>query len=161
MSDPISIGLGEMVISRNPQDTLVAYGLGSCLAIAMVDPVRHVSGMFHAVLPERTNGAEPFSTKYVDSGIEGLLNAMLQAGADQTRIVLRMAGGANMLQSAAFVSPFDIGSRNIQAAHRTFDRLHLRLKNEQVGGTVGRTVRLYVGAGRMTVRIIGGKEEDL
>jgi len=161
MNDPLNIGLGERVVSQNPLDVLVAYGLGSCLGISMYDPVKRISGMLHAVLPARGNGADPHSAKYVDSGIEGLLAEMLKAGAERRRIVIRMAGGANMLMTSGLSSTFDIGTRNIGSAHATLQRLGMPLKAEDVGGNLGRTVRVYVGDGRMTVRILNGKEQDL
>jgi chemotaxis protein CheD len=161
MNDPINIGLGERVVSRNPLDVLVAYGLGSCLGICMFDPVKRVSGLLHAVLPQRMNGADPMSAKYVDSGIEGLLNEMIQAGADKRRIIIRMAGGANMLTASGLSNTFDIGTRNINSAHNTFQRLTMPLKTEDVGGNLGRTVRVYIADGRMTVRVLNGKEQEL
>jgi chemotaxis protein CheD len=161
MRDPISVGLGEQVVSKHPEDVLVAYGLGSCLGISMFDPISRVCGMLHAVLPQRLNGADPLSSKYVDSGIEGLLAAMLKEGADRRRIILRMAGGANMLISPGLSQTFDIGSRNIASAHTTLARLGMPLKKEEVGGNTGRTVRMYVIDGRLTVRVIGGKEQEM
>ncbi|HZW03315.1 MAG TPA: chemotaxis protein CheD [Anaerolineaceae bacterium] len=161
MNEPISIGLGERSISQNKEDVLVAYGLGSCLAISMVDPARQIGGLLHAVLPENTGGGGLLSSKYVDSGIEGLLNDMLQAGAERYRIAVRMVGGANMLLSDSMANTFDIGSRNVLIARRTLEKLNLKVRSEHVGGHTGRTVRLYVGEGRTTVRVIGDKEEDL
>ena len=52
MSNGISIGLGEVKVSRDPGDVLVAYGLGSCLGIGFYDPIARAAGMLHAVLPE-------------------------------------------------------------------------------------------------------------
>ncbi|MDR3572558.1 MAG: chemotaxis protein CheD [Anaerolineaceae bacterium] len=161
MKEPISVGLGEMVVSQDKDDVLVAYGLGSCLGIKMYDPVVGVSGLLHAVLPTSNNGSDPGAPKYVDSGIEGLLSAMIKKGADRRRIVIKMAGGANMLITPGFQHTFDIGIRNVDSAHKTFERLNLCLKKEDVGGNIGRTVRVYVANGRMTVRIIGGTEQEL
>lgn len=160
MKDPINVGLGERVISRDPEDILVAFGLGSCLGIVMTDPVLRLCGMIHAVLPERI-GTDPHSPKFVTNGIQGLLTAMLEAGADQRRLVIRMAGGANMLLSSGLSSTFDIGTRNIEAAHRTFKQLGLSLKAEDVGGNLGRTVRVFVGSSKVTVKVINGKEKEL
>jgi chemotaxis protein CheD len=161
MKDPINVGLGERVISRDPEDVIVAFGLGSCLGIVMVDPVSRLCGMIHAVLPERLNGADPHSPKFVTNGINGLLAAMIEAGAEKRRLVIKMAGGANMLISSGLSNTFDIGTRNIEAARRTFAQLGLPLKAEDVGGNLGRTVRLYVASGKTTVRVINGKEKDL
>jgi chemotaxis protein CheD len=157
----ISVGLGERVISHKPDDILVAYGLGSCLGIGMYDPITRTAGLLHAVLPERLDGTEKFSSRYVDSGVCGLHDEMLRAGALTSRLVIWVTGGANMLLSSEFSKAFDIGNRNIDIARRIFGSLHLPLPSVDVGGHLGRTVRLYVGQGRMTVRMIGGQEKEL
>ena len=161
MKEPISIGLGEFVVSADPEIILVAYGLGSCLGICLVDPVKKIAGLLHAVLPQRLNGAEPVCPRYVDCGVEGLLEEMLKAGADRNRLILRMAGGANMLLTSGVSHTFDVGTRNIASAHTAFQRFRLNLLKEDVGGHTGRTVRVYVADSRMTVRVVGGKEQDL
>ncbi len=161
MNDPINVSLGERAISSDANDVLVAYGLGSCLGISMFDPARRLCGMIHAVLPQRMNGAAPDAAKFVDSGIEGLINEMLRRGADPRRSIFRMAGGANMLLASGVSNTFDIGTRNIDSALRTFQRLGFNLRAKDVGGNLGRTVRLYVADGRMTVRILNGKEQEL
>jgi len=165
MNNPIGLGLGEQAVSRDPQDVLVAYGLGSCLGICMIDPLTRVTGLLHAVLPEHLNGLEledpAHCGKYVDQGIESLLAAMLKEGANRGRIIVRMAGGANMLISPALTSAFDIGTRNIEKAHIVFKRLNMKILAEEVGGHQGRTVRVYVADSRMTVKLVGATEHDL
>ncbi len=161
MENVIGVGLGEIVISDNPLDVLVAYGLGSCLGIGVYDPSKKMAGLLHAVLPERSSGNTPGIAKYVDTGIRELYDRITGAGGNRDTVILRMAGGANMLMAAALSKSFDIGNRNIASAHATFAGMHLRLAAEDVGGTTGRTVRLYVASGRMTVRVIGGQEKDL
>lgn len=164
MKDPISVGLGEQVVSRDPEDILVAYGLGSCMGVSMVDPVTRLSGLLHAVLPRWTSGMEPMdpaSSKYVDSGIERLLATMVKEGANRHRLIVRIAGGANMLIAPGLKNSFEIGTRNIETARLTFQRLNMTVKAEDVGGNIGRTVRLYVADSRLTVRIIGEKEKEL
>jgi chemotaxis protein CheD len=165
MTNLISLGLGEQAVSRNSQDVLVAYGLGSCLGVCMIDPQARVAGLLHAVLPERTAALETnlaaHPAKYVDCGIESLLAEMLKEGALKSRIIVRMAGGANMLISPAMVSAFDIGTRNIEKARETLKRLGMKITAEEVGGHKGRTVRMYVADNRVTVKLVGEKEHDL
>ncbi|MEI6289656.1 MAG: chemotaxis protein CheD [Chloroflexota bacterium] len=164
MKDPLSVGLGEIVISRDPDDIIVAYGLGSCLGICMADPVTKVAGMLHAVLPLWANGMDPMnpaSSKYVDSGIEKLLSLLIKEGANKQRLIVRIAGGANMLTSPGLKNSFEIGTRNIESAHAIMDKLNLKVKAEEVGGNTGRTVRYYVADCRMTVRVIGEKEKEI
>lgn len=165
MKSPISLGLGEQAISRNPEDILVAYGLGSCLGISMIDPVTRVTGLIHAVLPESTSGLDrkdPATCyKFVDTGIENLLSAMVNEGANKNRIVVRMVGGANMLIAPGLTTTFDIGTRNIEKARTTFQRLNIKVAAEEVGGHIGRTVRVYVADSRVTVRVVGEKEHEI
>ncbi len=158
MPNMVNVGLGEQAISRDPQDILVAYGLGSCLGIGMYDPITRTGGLLHAVLPEHLNGNVAAPGKFVDTGISSLIDGMTKAGADRRRLVVWMAGGANMILSPAMTRTFDIGNRNIQMAYRVFDLLNMRLSGQEVGGNIGRTVRLYVSEGRMTVRMVGQQE---
>ncbi|GAP22538.1 chemotaxis protein CheD [Leptolinea tardivitalis] len=156
-----SVGLGELCISRDPTDVLIAFGLGSCLGIGMYDPVTRVGGLIHVVLPEQKAGNDPNTAKFVDTGIPLLLGKLVEAGAQQSRLIIRMAGGANMLVSPGLSGTFDIGTRNINMAHEVFKKLNLKLQKEEVGGQVGRTVRMYIADGRMTVRMMGSQERDL
>jgi chemotaxis protein CheD len=160
MDHSLTVGLGEIHISTTPQDVLVAFGLGSCVGVGVYDPVAHVAGLLHAVLPE-ANGSEPPSAKYVNTGIPLLLEQVEKAGALRARLTVRMAGGANMLTAPGFTQSFDIGARNIAAAHAKLQQLGLRLAAEEVGGNVGRTVRLYSSDGKMTIRSMGNPEHPL
>ena len=58
-----SAGLGQIVTSRHPEETLIAYGLGSCVGIIGYDPVALVGGLLHALLPQREQHAEQRSPK--------------------------------------------------------------------------------------------------
>ncbi len=157
----LSVGLGECKVSRISEEVIIAFGLGSCLGIGMYDPVLRIGGLLHAVLPENKDGKEPLSAKYVDSGIRYLLEQVTAAGAVRSRIIIRMAGGANMLTAPGLSNTFDIGTRNIQSARNTFKILGLKVLKEEVGGEIGRTVRLYISDGRMTIRMMGGKEREM
>lgn len=159
MRNDISVGLGEIKITNNPEDVLVAFGLGSCVGVGMFDPTIHLGGLLHAVLP-LANGKEPLSGKYADTGIQLLLDMMLKSGAVQSRLIVRMAGGANMLTAPGLSNTFDIGTRNVDAARKVLKQLNLRVQGEEIGGQIGRTVRLYTTDGRMTIRVMGGQERE-
>jgi len=159
-----NVGLGEQAISRSPEDILVAYGLGSCVGVVMIDPVSGVSGLLHAVLPKKTEGmsiSDANPSKYVEGGVEGLVSDLVKAGANRNRLITRIVGGANMLIASGLTKTFDIGTRNIEAARTTLNRLRMPISVEEVGGHTGRTVRVYVGDRRVTVRVIGEKEREI
>ncbi len=157
----VAVGLGEIKISRNPADVLVAYGLGSCMGVGMYDPEARVGGLLHAVLPVRNGTGDVLAAKYVDTGLAQLLDELTQAGAERRRLIVRMAGGANMLGMSDPARLFNIGQRNIVAAHEFLTAHRLRAQAQTVGGTAGRTMRVYVANGRMTVRSMGHHEQDI
>lgn len=159
-----NVGLAEYAISRSPADVLVAYGLGSCIGVTIVDPVSRLCGLLHAVLPRAVNGMDPVEFnphKYVESGIESLIALLRQEGANPSRLIIRIAGGANMLKLSGLTQAFDIGTRNIEAARTTLDRLKMSPAAAEVGGHTGRTIRVYVAECRVTVRVIGEKEHEM
>jgi chemotaxis protein CheD len=159
-SSSLAVGLGEIKISRQPTDILVAYGLGSCVGVSVYDPISHVAGLLHAVLPEHLNHTEN-SPKYVDTGIAELVAGVEKAGALRSRLTVRLAGGAHMLNAPGFKQALNIGERNVAAALATLAAYNFRITAQDVGGNLGRTVRLYVATGRLTVRAMGSPERDL
>ncbi|MCB9134670.1 MAG: chemotaxis protein CheD [Anaerolineales bacterium] len=160
MNNLIPIGLGEYKVSTCATEVLVAYGIGSCLAVGMFDPLTYIAGLLHAVLPEN-NGREVNNPKFVDSGIRILLTEMLQKGANRRRILIYIAGGASVLNLPGYTQIFNIGSRNIAAAIAFLSEERLSIASQEIGGQTGRTVRLYVGNGRMTVQSMGQPERLL
>jgi len=161
MKDSIPVGLGEIKISQDPEDILVAYGLGSCVAIGMADPQIPIAGLLHAVLPYNPNGNVSSSPKYVNNGLELLFKELISRNAHPARLIIRVAGGANMLNAPGFTQSFNIGSRNVEATYETLQRLKLKVTSQEVGGTIGRTVRFYVRDGKMTIRTLGNQEREI
>jgi chemotaxis protein CheD len=141
-------GIGEMVFSSNPDSCLVAYGLGSCVALAAWDPGSRVGGLAHFMLPSGpANGSGP--VKFIDSGLDNFLEALEARGAAPSRIVLKAAGAASML---AIGGGLAIGTRNAATIQAGLTERGLRLTAGALGGTAGRTVQLEVGDGRFLVK---------
>lgn len=158
--NPQTVGLGELKVSCDSQDTLVAFGLGSCVGVGIYDPQAHVAGLLHAILPKRPPSADPLSPKYVDSGITALLAALEANGAERQRMIVRVAGGANILAASGVKQGLNIGERNVAAVLEALAARQLPIAAQEVGGNVGRTVRLYVADGRMTLRALGNPERE-
>lgn len=158
METSVGVGLGEIAVSQDKNEVLVAFGLGSCVGVGVYDPVKGIAGLLHAVLPEPLNGSDQESTKYVGNGIKKLLEEVTARGAVKERLIVRIAGGANMLTSPGLSKSFDIGNRNIIMATRILEILKIKIVSQNVGGNIGRTFRVYVVDGKMTIRMIGDKE---
>jgi chemotaxis protein CheD len=155
-----SAGLGQIVVSRDLDDTLIAYGLGSCVGVIGFDATTSVGGLLHALLPQRREG-DPNEAKYVDSGLPSLLKQMEALGAKRRNIIWYIVGGAEMLKVPGLTGEFNIGARNAESARQTMSRLNLTAKAIDVGGTSGRTVKLTIRDGAVVVRTLGQGEKAL
>jgi|SRR5581483_5357667 len=156
----VAIGLGEMAVGR--QGELVAYSLGSCVAICLFDPLTRVAGMAHVVLPaapEKGPGDTP--GKYADTAVPALLDALRRAGASPLRLRCHLAGGAAVLALGGGGKLPNIGERNVVAVRGALAAARLRVLAELTGGTQGRTVRLHAETGRVRVRTVKGEEVEL
>jgi chemotaxis protein CheD len=155
--------LGEIKISRDPEVTISCLGVGSCIALCMYDPGTCVGGVAHIVLPFSTNGTQSKenATKYADVAIPELLKRMREQGAVRSRLIVKIAGGAQMFSPGASAKGFDTGARNIEAVKKVLADEALRIDAEDIGGNRGRTVRLYIATGKVVVRIVGGITKEL
>ena len=156
------VAISEMVVSADPADVLVAYGLGSCVAICLYDPLARVGGMLHALLPTlRNNNRANTPTKFVEQGIPLLVNALIALGANPARLIAHLCGGACVLTAPSFNGTLNIGQLNIQAARKGLQVANLKLRGQATGGDKGRTVRLYLVNGQVTVKTLGQPERVL
>ena len=157
-----SVPIGSMVVSDNPDDVLVAYGLGSCVAICFYDPAVGVGGMLHALLPSLPNGRQDLENpaKFVDRGVPLLVEALQEFNAKPNRLVTQLCGGAQLLIIPG-EDGLSIGERNVQAAEEALRAAGFRIQARATGGNSGRTVRFYIASGRVTVRTLGQEEQSL
>lgn len=161
-SQTVAVGLGELAVSSAAGDLLVCYGLGSCVGIAAYDPVSRVGGLAHVVLPDSALAhGQDKEAKFADTAVPALLTRLQAGGANPHRLVIKIAGGAQMLGSSPLASRLDIGLRNTEAVKAALTKAGLWVAAEDVGGNYGRTMRLYIGPGRVHVSTIGRGEKDL
>jgi len=146
----LAAGIGELVVSADPGDVLVAYGLGSCVALAAWDPTKKLAGLAHFMLPAGPLAEPP--AKFVDSGLVAFLAAFEQAGGTPRRAHLKAAGGAAML--AIVATSMEIGKRNAAALESALGARGLRLRAHDLGGKSGRTVQLEPATGRLLVKSV-------
>lgn len=155
------VGVADCRVSSVKDHVLVTYALGSCIGMTVYDPVTYVGGLLHFMLPDSTidpakGATNPF--KFADTGIPKLLDMVTKEGANRRRLVVRIAGGAQMMDTAGV---FDIGRRNHQALRKILWKAGILVHAEDVGGTMSRSVRLEVGTGRLTLRFGDGGEKEM
>lgn len=151
------MGIGDCQISDDPEARFVTYALGSCIALAIYDPVTRVGGLLHYLLPDSRLDPEkavrsPFL--YADTGIPALFHGVYGLGAVKNRLRVTAAGGAQVLANETM----QIGKRNHLAMKKILFRAGVLVHHEEVGGTGSRTIRLDLEDGRVTMKA-GGREE--
>lgn len=162
MRQVIKVGMADLKVCKAP-DVLTTIGLGSCIGIAMYDPVTKISGLAHIMLPDSTqirNNAN--LAKFADTGIQKLYDDMIKAGAGRTRIVAKIAGGAKMFElSNGGGQGINIGEKNAIASREKLKALGIRLLAEDTGLNFGRTVELYSETGDFLIKAVGKQEKRI
>ncbi|MGD9101331.1 MAG: response regulator [Anaerolineae bacterium] len=162
MDNLLTVPIGEMAVSSAPSDVLAAYGLGSCVTVCLYDPVTQVGGMLHALLPTAGNNRRRGKpTKFVDQGVPLLITALLELGARQRRLVASLCGGARMLSMPDSDDFLNIGQHNVRSAEAALQSAGLQVKTQDTGGDRGRTVKLYIATGQVTVKTLKQGERAL
>jgi chemotaxis protein CheD len=152
------VRMGELVISHTPGEVLVSLGLGSCIGLALIDRRAGAAGLAHIVLPEATGSPAPASLhKFADQAVPALFEGLRQRGASRVFMEAVLVGGASMFASAGM----EVGLRNAEAVRSLVAARRVPVVAEAVGGMRGRTVRVDVAAGEVTVREAGGSDELL
>lgn len=153
-SKSIIVGMADLNTTKD-YGVLITLGLGSCVGIALYDPVVKVAGLAHAMLPdskEIKNNSN--AAKFVDLATIKLTKNMIALGARQQRIVAKLAGGAQMFAFGSIKQSMRIGDRNVEASEYILKRLGIRLIKKDVGKNFGRTIELNADTGELLIKTI-------
>ena len=93
--------------------------------------------------------------KFGDTGIRELLKRVVAAGANRTRLVAKIAGGARMFEVSGLSDVGNIGARNAEEARKVLKELGIRLIAEDTGLNYGRTVELHCDTGEFYIKSVG------
>jgi len=152
------VGVSDMKVSNDPDSVLVTYSLGSCIGIAVFDPVVKAGGLLHYMLPESSlDGAKAASNPFMfaDTGIPRLFKSVYELGGAKSRMRVIMVGGSKVLDQNGF---FNIGKRNEMAARRLFHRNNVVIDFTDTGGSGNRTIRLAIRDGKCWLKGSPGDE---
>lgn len=161
MSEIIKVGMADLKTCNSP-DGLTTLGLGSCVGIAIRDPITKVGGLAHVMLPDSTAIKQNSNiAKFADTGITELVRLMELQGAKRSRMVAKIAGGAQMF---AFQNKSDlvrVGDRNVQASKDKLKELNIPILAEDTGESYGRTVIFFPETGDFVIRAVGKSERTI
>jgi chemotaxis protein CheD len=156
----VLVRIGEAAASNTPGDVLACIGLGSCIALTVIDRNRGVASLAHVMLPSsaRPDPAQPH--RYADLAVPMAVDLALAHGGRRTCLEAVLAGGAAMFDLGGAGN--DVGARNEAAVREHLGRLRVPVRAAATGGRKGRTVRVHVGVEiGITVREAGGRNESL
>ena len=160
MGEIIKVGMADLKTCKAP-DGLITLGLGSCVGIALRDPVTQIGGLAHIMLPDSTamRGNNSTIEKFADTGITELVRQLEAMGANRSRLVAKIAGGATMFQVQSRNEMMKIGERNVQATIEKLKELNIKLLAQDTGENFGRTVTFYPETGEFHIRAVGKSQK--
>lgn len=159
MSELIKVGMADLKVCISP-NSVTTLGLGSCVGVAIRDTSNKIGGLAHVMLPDSTaihNNSNIY--KFADTGIAELVRLMEEAGAKRSRMVAKIAGGAQMF---AFQNKSDlvrVGDRNVEASIKKLKELGIPIVAKDTGESYGRTVIFYPETGDYVIRAVGKEEK--
>lgn len=151
--------MGELAVSSVPGDVLVAVGLGSCIGLALLDRRLGIAGLAHIVLPQSQAPMNENPNKFADLAVPQLVAELTELGARRIRLEAVLVGGASMFSASS--SSLEVGQRNEAAVRELLAARHIPVVAEATGGSRGRTIRVDVASGAVTVREAGGRDTEL
>ena len=154
----VIVRMSEIAVSALPSDELISVGLGSCIGLALVCRRGGPCGLAHVMLPESGGRAPDHPGKYGDRAVPELIRRLGLLGVSPRALDAIIVGGAQMFADANALA---IGARNEAAVRAALARVRIPVLAAATGGAVGRTIRVHVATGSVTVREAGAQEVTL
>jgi chemotaxis protein CheD len=132
---------------------IATIGLGSCVAIVLYDPVAHIGGLAHILLPDVSMSRDRSNpAKFPSTIVPILLEEMGRLGASKKRIRAKIVGGASMFANLIPNGAMNIGERNVLAVRDVLGHANIPIVAADTGSDHGRSVYLSIDDGRVEVR---------
>ena len=149
---------GNLFVNDNPY--VVTTILGSCVAVALIDPVTKVGGINHYMMPFWGGDGLP-TPKYGNIAIGKLLEKVLSYGAVRSRLKAKIFGGASLYWvDGKKNSSIDIGGKNILFAERSLAEEGIPIISSDTGGNRGRRILFFTDTGVVRVRMLANSAID-
>jgi chemotaxis protein CheD len=113
------------------------YGLGSCIALILVDFKNKVCGMSHILLPKaHKNKMINYPHKYADLSLKFLVQELITHGAVKEYIKAIIVGGSKIFDLDENL----MGINNTESIKQELDIFKISIIGEDTGGSEGRGV---------------------
>lgn len=151
----VRVGMADLNVCFAP-DAITTLGLGSCVGIVLYDATIQMAGMVHIMLPDSTKIVHNENKyKFADTGIQSLLEMMVEQGAKQNRLIAKIAGGAQMFGFQSTSDLLRVGEKNVEATKLQLAKLNIPIVAEDTGANYGRTIEFYPETGKLLIKSVG------
>ncbi len=153
----IKVGMADWKLARN-RDSLVTFGLGSCVGLGLRDESTKTAAMAHIMLPDSKQlrfRQDTNPAKFADTAIMVMLKTFEKMGISKQKLQAKIVGGANMFVIAGTITRAEnlkVGQRNVIAVKEQLEQTGIPLVGEDTGGSMGRSVEFFAEDGIMRVR---------
>lgn len=162
MSEIIKVGMADWKICSGDNGA-TTLGLGSCVGVAIRDPQSGIGGLAHVMLPDSTETVNNTNrAKFADTGITDMVTEMVKKGANLSKMVAKIAGGAQMFAFSSSKSDMiRVGERNVAACKAKLKEYKIPIIAEDTGENYGRTVIFYPADGKYVIKAVGKPEKNI
>lgn len=159
----INVGIGDLTINKAPF-ILETRGLGSCVGVTLYDKQNRIGALAHIMLPcfssaVKENLNDNMKFRYADYALPYMLDRMIFMGSDKRNIEAKIIGGASMFRRKS--STLNIGEKNVDAVRKFLKDNFIKVRAEEVGGDMGRTIFFDLNSGVVIMKIYGKVKQEI
>jgi chemotaxis protein CheD len=149
----VTLHIGGVHAVRQP--TVLKTVVGSCIAVCLVDPLTHVGGMNHFMLPAPGRGTEKPSdpARFGIHAMDLLIGAMQKAGAERHRLQGKVFGGGHVLRLP--MNGDGVAERNVRFIEEFMVTEGIPVMSRDLGGYLPRRIHFYSDTGKVYVKRLG------
>lgn len=128
---------------KSGEQVIATMGVGSCVAVCLIDDKHDIAGLAHVMLPEKEG-------KNSNRRADVLINKLedeIREKQSLTDLKAKIFGGAHMIESS-----HNVGDENLQSVKEILKEKDIPIEVEETGGDKGRAVWLHTSTGKVVVR---------
>jgi chemotaxis protein CheD len=144
----------QVFVSAEAQS--ISIILGSCVAVCIWDATNAIGGATHYLLPS-WDGRGASSPRYGDVAVSALLQKLLNAGADRSRLRAKVFGGGCLFDSMREPNSKKeqhLGSRNIEIALEMLAKAHIPVVSTVAGMDRGQRIVFRTDTGDAEIKVL-------
>ncbi|MFH2043924.1 MAG: HDOD domain-containing protein [Pseudomonadota bacterium] len=137
------------------KDIILEACLGSCVGVTIWDKEAKVGGLIHLLLPEWTGYGEILKPAlYAKTGLPLFINALIEAGADKSRMKAYVAGGALIGPISQLDMDLNIGGRTADIVQKILTDESIEVCQAETGGFFGYRLNIDLRSFKSSINLI-------